>query len=190
MEKLVSITFIIVSIMISSAYAQESEDLNGIQWMSFEEALEASEKEPKMWFIDMYTDWCGWCKRMDATTFKDSLIIEEINANYYAVKFDAEQKEDIVIGDSTYSFVPGGRNGYHELAAQLMNGRLSYPTYVFLTAEKQVLTAVPGYKVREDMLPILEFCSDYDPVNNPTDYKTFMLSYESPYGEAKVEGGE
>ena len=143
-----------------------------------------------MWFIDMYTDWCGWCKRMDATTFKDSLIIEEINANYYAVKFDAEQKEDIVVGDSTYSFVPNGRRGYHQLAAQLMNGRMSYPTYVFLNDQKQVLTAVPGYKVREDMLPILEFCSEYDPVTNPTDYKTFMLNYESPYSEAKKEGQE
>lgn len=156
--------------------------------MTFEEALEASEKEPKKWLIDMYTDWCGWCKRMDATTFKDSLIVEEINANYYAVKFDAEQKEDIVIGDSTYSFDTSlGRRGCHQLAAQLMQGRLSYPTYVFLNPDKQVLTAVPGYKAREDFLPIVQYIAEYNATNNPIDYKTYMLGYESPYTTEEYE---
>lgn len=152
--------------------------------MTFEEALEASEEEPKMWFIDMYTDWCGWCKRMDASTFKDPLIVDYINANYYAVKFDAEQKEDIVVGDSTYSFVANGRRGYHELAAQLMNGKMSYPTYVFLNDKREILTTVPGYKENKDLLPILEFCSDYDAITNPTSYADFMKAYKSPYAEA------
>lgn len=158
--------------------------------MTFEEAMEASENEPKKWFIDMYTDWCGWCKRMDATTFQDELIVEAINENYYAVKFDAERKDDITVGDSTYSFVANGRRGYHQLAAQMMNGRLSYPTYVFLNEERQVVTSVPGYKANTDMLPILEFMAQYDPVTNSTDFKTYMLSYESPYATTEEEDEE
>ena len=120
---------------------------------------------------------------MDAATFKDSLIIEFVNEHYYAVKFDAEQKEDIVVGDKVYGFVASGRRGYHELAAQLLNGKLSYPTFVFLTEESQVLTTVPGCKDARSMLPILEFCAQNDPVENPTDFETFMLHYESPYDQ-------
>jgi len=181
MIKKISLLAVIYLLFTTDSLAQDNTSGHEINWITFEEALEASEREPKKWFIDMYTDWCGWCKRMDVTTFKDSLIVDFINDNYYAVKFDAEQKEDIVIGDSTYSFVASGRRGYHELAAQLMGGKLSYPTYVFLNDSRQILTTVPGYRTREDMLPILEFCAGYDPQNNPTDYQTFMQNYESPY---------
>jgi thioredoxin-related protein len=79
--------------------------------------------------------------------------------------------------------VPNGRRGYHELAAQLMGGKMSYPTFVFLTKERQVLTSVPGYKDQKQMLPMLEFCNNYDPIENPTDYQTFMKGYKSPYEE-------
>lgn len=181
MKKFALICFVLTVLFTNSSLAQESAEEDGIHWMTFEEALEASEKEPKMWFIDMYTDWCGWCKRMDATTFKDSLITEEINANYYAVKFDAEQREDVLVGDSTYSFDPTiGRNGCHELAVQLLSGRMSYPSYVFLNANKQVLTVVPGYKVNTEMLPILQYCAEYD-ATNPVNYQSYMEEYESPY---------
>lgn len=187
-----SITYVFAFFVLFSmnAFSQAENTEDGINWMSFEEAMEASESEPKMWFIDMYTDWCGWCKRMDATTFQDEHIIESINENYYAVKFDAERKDDIVVGDSTYSFIPNGRRGYHALAAQMMNGRLSYPTYVFLNEKREVVTTVPGYKVQTEMLPILEFMAQYDPVSNPTDFQTYMQSFVSPYEEAEESENE
>ena len=78
---------------------------NEIEWITIEEAMELHSKNPKYWIIDIYTDWCGWCKRMDATTFKDPYVTEEINKNYYAVKFNAEAKRDIVVGDKTYKKV-------------------------------------------------------------------------------------
>ena len=65
--------------------------------MSIEKAYELSltEENPKKIFIDVYTDWCGWCKRMDNTTFKDSVMVKFLNDNFYCVKLNAEQKEDI-----------------------------------------------------------------------------------------------
>lgn len=178
-----------VLILSTPLFAQESDSvemdstaitLDKINWMTLEEALEANENEPRMMFFDMYTDWCGWCKRMDATTFKDSLIIDYLNDNYYAIKFDAEQKEDVEVKGRTYKFVPSGRRGYHELAAELMSGKLSYPTYVFLNSDLTIFTQVPGYKPEKDLLPILEFCVNYD-TEEPTDWQTFIENYDSPY---------
>lgn len=151
-----------------------------INWMSFEEAWAKNKVEPRRMMIDFWTDWCGWCKRMDATTFKDSLIVDYVNKNFYAVSFDAEQKEDVVVEDRTYKFVASGRRGYHELAAELMQGKMSYPTYVFLNDKGQILTPVPGYKAAKDFLPILEFLSQYD-VDNPSNWEDFLKSYNSPY---------
>jgi len=160
----------------------ETEQAEEVHWMTFEEALEASETEPKKWMIDLWTDWCGWCKRMDATTFKDSLIIDYLNDHFYPVSFDAEQKEDIVVGDKTYTFVAEGRRGYHELAATLMNGKMSYPTCVFLSPQLQNLSPVSGYQPPRDFMQILEFIVEFDPENNPITWEDFSDSYVSPYG--------
>lgn len=133
-------------------------DLNeAIQWMSWEEAQEAMAKEPKKIVVDIYTDWCGWCKRMDAATFQQNYIAEYINENYYAVKFNAEQKEDIEFQGKKFKFVDNGRRGYHELAANIMNGRLGYPTIAFLDEEMNVIQAIPGYKGPEEFEQIMTY---------------------------------
>lgn len=150
-----------------------------IEWISMEEAMARHEKEPRYWIIDVYTDWCGWCKRMDAITFVDPHIVKEIQANYYAVKLDAEQKEDIVIKDRTYKFVNEGRRGYHELAAELLQGRMSYPTVVFLDKNANMIQPLPGYQEAKNLHPILQFFStnSYQTITWPD----YQASYQSPY---------
>ena len=53
-------------------------------------------------FIDLYTNWCGWCKRMDATTFSNQEIANYLNQNFYAVKLDAETKKSILFKGSVF----------------------------------------------------------------------------------------
>jgi len=117
-----------------------------IAWLTWEEAIEMNKKAPRKIVVDIYTDWCGWCKRMDASTFAQPEIADYINSNYYAVKFDAEQREDILFKGKTYSYVANGRRGYHALAAEITGGMLSYPTTVFLDEDMNVIQAIKGYK--------------------------------------------
>ena len=116
-----------------------------VKWLTFEEAVELSKTEKKKIFIDVYTDWCGWCKVMDKNTFNDPEIAKYLNENFYPVKFNAEQKEDVQFRGETYKFIPSGRNGYHELAAGLLNNKLSFPTVVFLDEDFRIISPVPGY---------------------------------------------
>ncbi|MBR9920811.1 MAG: DUF255 domain-containing protein [Bacteroidetes bacterium] len=146
---------------VDTARIEADQDYSGlegkIQWMSWEEAVAASNENPKKVIVDIYTDWCGWCKRMDTNTFQQEKIANYINENYYAVKFDAEQKEDIEFNGKKYSFVNNNRRGYHELAAELTKGRLGYPTTVFLDEELSVIQSIAGYKSPEEFEIIITY---------------------------------
>jgi thioredoxin-related protein len=126
---------------LSTTFAQED-----VKWYSIKEAMELTAIEPRILIIDVYTDWCGWCKRMDAATFSNKEIAATLNKDFYPVKLNAEGKDSIVIGGKTYKFVDNGRKGYHELAAIVTKGRLSYPTISVVDERGRVLNAYPGYK--------------------------------------------
>ena len=87
MNKLLPLLFCVL-LGLSSAAQKDK-----IEWLSFEEAVKRNEKEPKKFIVDVYTDWCGWCKKMDANTFTNPVIIKYINENYWAVKLNAERKD-------------------------------------------------------------------------------------------------
>lgn len=119
---------------------------NKIKWLSWEEAIEKSKKEKRKIFVDIYTDWCGWCKKLDKTTFAEDHIAKYVNANYYAVKFNAEMESSIILKGVEYKFIRNGVRGYHDLAAQLLQGKMSYPSMVFLDEELNMIQAIPGFQ--------------------------------------------
>jgi len=98
-----------------------------VNWMSWEDMMKKQKIEKRKIIVDLYTDWCGWCKRMDKTTFRNPVIADYINKKYYAVKFNAEQKEDLEFDGNLFKFVPRGRRGYLEFAAALTQNHMSSP---------------------------------------------------------------
>lgn len=154
--KLILLTLTII--IANNIFAQNTETKK-INWISFEEAVKLNETNPKKIFIDVYTDWCGWCTKMDQTTFLDKDIVDYMNDNFYAVKFNAEQTEPIEFMGNTFvnKGSNGPRKGTHELAQALLQGKMSYPSYVFMNENNQLLTIVPGYAEAKEFLPILKF---------------------------------
>jgi thioredoxin-related protein len=138
----------------------ENQTFQDIQWMSWEEAIQANRKKPKKIFIDMYTDWCGWCKRMDRSTFADQDVVNYMNKNFYPVKFDAEQKKVIKYKNQEFRFISSGKRGYHELASTLLDGRLSYPSFVFLNEDEQRVLVSPGFKRVDEFVQELRFVAE------------------------------
>lgn len=147
-----------------------------IEWMSWDEAVKKMENEPRKIMVDVYTDWCGWCKRMDATTMQDPRIIKALNEKFYAVKMNGEHKKDIVFRGRTYKFIPSGNKGYHELPAELMNGKMSYPTLVFLDEAYGIIQPIPGFQDVETLLPILSFFGTNSYKN--TDWAIFLENFK------------
>lgn len=153
---LTAVLFIASSFNFSLNAQEETAQIN---WMTWEQAMEANKKEPKKIFVDVYTNWCGWCKKMDKSTFMDASIIEEINENFYAVKFNAEQKQVINFDGNEFKFVNAGRRGYHQLAYALLDGRMGYPAFVFLNESFERIMLSPGYKQVDQLQKELQFAS-------------------------------
>lgn len=170
LKKLLIIGFILVSLTIE---AQQ------VKWYTFEDAIELNKKEPRKIMVDVYTDWCGWCKVMDKNTFNDSIISSYLNLYYYPVKLNAEQKEDIHYNNVTFKFVAQGAKGYHELAAALLNNQMSYPSVVFLDENIQIIHVQKGYTKVEPFDEIIKFIGgDY---YKTTTWETWENGYRSPF---------
>lgn len=166
----------LVAVPLAGAAPRPSES---IQWLTFEQAVAKAKTDKKKIFIDVYTDWCGWCKVMDKNTFTDPAVIKLMNEKFHAVKFNAEQRQDVVFGGKTFKFVETGRGGYHELAAALLNNQLSYPNFVFLDEEVNYVTALPGYHKPDFFHMVLKFIADNEYKSRKFD--DYQKVYQSPY---------
>ena len=172
--------FFTVTVLLLSSSSRTIDGNDGVvQWLTFEEALKKSKTEKRPVFIDVYTDWCGWCKVMDKNTFNDPQVAKLLNEKFYAVKFNGEQKEDVVFNGTTFKFVGSGRSGYHELAAALLNNKLSYPTVVFLNEEFNMIQPLQGYRKPEEFHIIAQFIGEghYKSVK----WGDWQTRYKSPY---------
>lgn len=150
-----------------------------VDWMTFEEAVEKSKTEKRKIFIDVYTDWCGWCKVMDKNTFSEPKVAKILNEEFYPVKFNAEQRENVTFNGNTFKFVPSGAKGYHELAAALLNNKLSYPTVVFLDEEFRMIQPLAGYQKPEEFHKIIQYIGE-DHFKTLT-WNDWQSKYKSPY---------
>lgn len=167
MRSIFLIAVVLISTLITNANYNNGKDTKEkVNWMTIEEALEANKKEPRKIIIDFYTDWCGWCKRMEKTTFNHPQIAKYINKNFYAVKFDAEGSKSIMYKDLEYKATkskrPGRLGGTHEFADYMVfkRGGSGYPTIVFLDEESNWLNFVPSYLGPSDFDSVVKYIGD------------------------------
>ncbi len=131
-----------------------------INWLTWEEAQIKNEQQPRMIIVDVYTEFCGWCKKMDKETFSHQEIVDYINNNYHAVKFNAGTKEDIELNGKVYKYIKTSNGAYHELATYLMFGKMSYPTMVFMDEKFNILQPIPGYKDPHSLDKIMKYFAE------------------------------
>jgi len=129
-----------------------------VNWHTIEEASNAK-IGTRLYFVDFYTSWCGYCKKMDRETFTDPTVAKILNKYYYPVKFNAESSQPVEWHGQTYQ--PGsGRRPAHQFA----KGLQGYPSFVLFRADGTSLQVIPGfYPAREFTIVLWYFASgDYN----------------------------
>ncbi|MEN8119368.1 MAG: thioredoxin fold domain-containing protein [Bacteroidota bacterium] len=136
--------------------AQYTVSPSPVKWYDIEEAFELNKKDPRPILIDVYSDWCSWCKFMMKTTFANKGIASYINKHFYPVRFNAESMDTIEFQGKKYFNRKIGRKPTHDLASILLEGKLSYPSIVYFDRSGKK-TIVPGYKEPKDIEPTLVY---------------------------------
>ena len=143
-------------ILSSNISAQNSK----INWITFAQLEDSLAIKPKKVFISFYAEWCVYCKKMDRTTFKNNDVIHILNANYYAVKMDAESKDTIVFDGVTYSNKQLGKNRRptHEIPLLLAKRKekpFSLPVNLILDKNFRIVKRYFNYISPDEMIKLL-----------------------------------
>ncbi len=151
---LVAIAFV-VSLTVSgvtdpSKSTDKPEGKKDFSWLKFDEGLEQASKNDKMIFVDVYTNWCGFCKKMDRNTFSDKMIMNYLDEHFILVKLNAESKKKMVLPD-------GSLNGRQIARSFAVRG---YPTFVFLNSNGEKLYSRSGYAPPNGFIHLLRFVAE------------------------------
>ncbi|HEU0126895.1 thioredoxin family protein [Flavobacterium sp.] len=121
------------------------------------DSLQQIQKRKIIVFI--HTDWCEFCQRMKATTFKNQKIIQKLNSDFYFIDLNAEEKRDIQFQNKTFKYQPSGNNvGVHELAIELgtINSQITYPVLCVLNENYEIIFQYSNYLDSNNFISLLE----------------------------------
>jgi len=130
-------------------------DEGHIQWLNLTDATSSLQSQKKPVLIDLYTDWCSWCKVMDKKTYLNKNVEQYVREKFYAVKVNAESKDALVWAGKTYQY---NRNyKVNDFAVFITHGQLSFPTTIIIPADGSEPQAIPGYLETKDFELIAKY---------------------------------
>lgn len=137
-----------------------------VEWKTIEQAAKTDSKNnTKLYFVDFYTSWCGWCKKMDRETFTDPTVALILNKYYIPVKFDAEGNSEFTWRGNKYSNVataPGNRPSTHSFAKKVLGAKMGFPSFGLFKTDQAQLTVLQGYQSASDLVVILWYFASGD----------------------------
>ncbi|MEM7106704.1 MAG: thioredoxin fold domain-containing protein [Bacteroidota bacterium] len=131
-----------------------------INWLSFEQLDDSLNVQPKKVFIDFYTSWCIYCRKMDQVVFTKPEVVDLLEKEYYAVRMDAETTDTVYFEGKPFVNLQASkkRNGLHQLAELLAqrNGQFAPPTLIILDSEFKVQRRYFEYMDSKKLLNALQ----------------------------------
>jgi thioredoxin-related protein len=147
-RRLAVVTVVLMQVLVSGG--SFAGDTGKLRWMSFNDGLVEAQRTGKKVMVDVYTDWCGWCKKMDKDTYENSAVAQYLSKNFVSIKLNAEAD-----GKLTYR---GQRFSERELSAAF--GVTGYPSILFLRSDGEPITVLPGYSDATRFKVILSYIAE------------------------------
>ncbi|HEY8399316.1 MAG TPA: DUF255 domain-containing protein [Flavihumibacter sp.] len=155
MQRLIALIIVLLAALPVPAQKKAKTE---IKWMTLREAEAAAKKSPRPILIDLYTDWCGWCKVMDKRTYRHPEVVQYLNDNFYNIKLDAEARVVYEWMGKKYAYNADYRT--NEIALYFTGGQLSYPTTVIIPAPGMDPQAIPGFMAPHELEPVVKYIGE------------------------------
>ncbi|HKP96338.1 MAG TPA: thioredoxin family protein [Fibrobacteria bacterium] len=146
MRRILSISALLLGAHAISGTSRAAET---VKWKPFEKGLKDAAASKKYSFVDVYTDWCGYCKQLEATTLKAKPVLAELDKNFVSIRFNAES-EDVV----TWK---GKKMTMRELSANW--GVEGFPTMLFLNSKGEIIGSFASFAEADLMVKLLTYIS-------------------------------
>lgn len=150
MKKTNMYTLSFLALFLTMTVTGSAGDKTSLSWKSFNDGLTEAKKFDKKILVDVYTDWCGWCKKMDKEVYVNSDVAQYLVNSYVVIKLDAESGDQLNYADQKMSEM--------ELAHGF--GISSYPTTIFLKSNGDPITLLPGYLPPKKFIDVLKFIGE------------------------------
>jgi thioredoxin-related protein len=132
----------------------------GPAWRDWNSGLEEAARTGKPILVDVYTDWCGWCRVMDRATYAETAVRDYLTSRFVPVKLNPERSREA-----------------HAVASRFRV--TGYPTTIFLKPNGEHLVTVPGYVKTDLFLTLLRFVAEGH-FERGVPFETFRSRAETP----------
>lgn len=139
-----------ILILILTGCAEPSMDVRPapeIQWIGIEEGLRTGQETDRKILVNIYTDWCNFCKKMTDTVYPDSTVRQTVFEHFVPVGLNAESDAIVLFKGEPIS--------EKDLARQL--GVRSYPTLLFMSSSGELILQSNGYMPAGDFNRMLTY---------------------------------
>lgn len=126
-----------------------------LEWLNMNELNEKEKLQSKPVILDLYTNWCYWCKVMDKKTYSNSKVISYINEHFYAVKFDAESKEKVQWANREYNFNETYK--VNDFTMYVTSDQPGFPSTVIFADDQSQPVSLQGFLEPKELEPILKY---------------------------------
>lgn len=137
MKKYLIIITLVFCFIIPTSLLSARETNDSIDWLTFDEGQKRGQAQEQKFFLYFYTDWCGYCRKLEKETFSNKDVAKYINSNFIPVRINSERMPKV--------------------AARF--GVSGFPDLRFLTPKGENIGKLPGYVDADKLLPMLRYIS-------------------------------
>jgi thioredoxin-related protein len=119
------------------------------QWVPLDEAVKKAAGSSKYVFVEVYTDWCGYCRKLNATTLRAQPVLNELNKNFQSVRLNAESPKTVLW--------KGKKVSERQMATNW--GVTGFPTMLFLNGKGEIIGSYSAYADTKLMVSLLTYIS-------------------------------
>lgn len=174
-SKILIFSALFISLPLVSALAGGGRKTS-VEWLNTNQLEQNYNENKKPILVDVYTDWCFYCKVMDNTTWKHDSVAAYLKSNFYAVKINAENQQPYKWLGEKYQYEP--KYKVNMLAVKLLEGNMVFPSIVIIPVKGEPEVLIGAYSAKE-LEMILKYYGERS--NETTTPDAFMKQFSGKW---------